>query len=200
MRNARPIIISAPSGTGKTTVIRRFLSSHPGLTFSVSCTTRPIRPGDVDGRDYHFIDEKVFRAGIKEGMFAEWSDYCGNLYGTPKGPLDDWLAEGKDVLLDLEVIGGTKLKALYGDRAISIFLVPPSEEELKRRLFGRGTDSPEAQKKRLETAHMEMTYKEKYDYQVINDDLDKACEEIEKIISRGEIKNQKSKCKITNKN
>lgn len=183
MKRGLLVIISAPSGTGKTSVIRRFMSTHPDMIHSISCTTRSVRPDRKDAHDYHFMDEGTFQKWIDDGKLAEWAPYCGNLYGTPKEPLDRWLAEGKFVLLDLEVVGGTKLKDLYKDDAVSIFLLPPSEEELKRRLFGRGTDSDEARALRLKTALFEMTYKDKYDHQVINDDLERACNEIETIMN-----------------
>lgn len=181
-RQGRLIIIAAPSGTGKTSVIRRFLSTHPQMIHSVSWTTRPIRPGDVDGEDYRFIDDAAFRKGIDGGLFAEWAEVHDHLYGTPREPLENWLAEGRDVLLDVDVVGSLNLKRAYGDRAISIFLVPPTMEELKRRLFGRGTDPPEQQRIRLKNALAEMDARDKFDHQVVNDDLARACREIEGII------------------
>jgi guanylate kinase len=182
MKKGRLIIISAPSGTGKTTVIRRFLAKHPNMIHSKSATTRKVRPDKTDAGDYIFLDRNTFEAWVDRGKLAEWVEYCGNFYGTPKEPIDKAIAEGKDVLLDLEVIGGTKLKSMYMDDAVSIFLMPPSTEELKRRLSSRGTDSAEAQKKRLETAMRELTYKDKYDHIVVNDELERACGEIEKIL------------------
>lgn len=182
-KKGRLIIISAPSGTGKTSVIQRFLATHPDMKYSISCTTRPIRGKEIDGKDYHFLDEKIFKEWVQKGKLAEWAKYCGHLYGTPKEPIDNAIANGKDVLLDLEVIGGTKLKELYKENAISIFLLPPSDKELRKRLSKRKTDSEEMQRARLKTAMMEMTYKDKYDYQVINDDLEMACREIEKILN-----------------
>ena len=180
----RLIIISAPSGGGKTTVINRFLETHPNTIHSVSWTTRPIRKGEIDGIDYHFIDEKIFRDGIENNQFAEWAEVHNNFYGTPIEPIDRWLTEGKDVLLDLDVIGGLKLKDLYKKKAIAIFLIPPSTEELKKRLVGRGTDSKEVQELRLKNALEELTYKERYDYRVVNDVLERACLEIEEILKK----------------
>lgn len=182
-KKGRLIIIAAPSGTGKTSVIRRFLSGHPDMIYSVSCTTRPPRPGEVDGKDYHFIDEKKFREWMKDGKFAEWAPVHDHFYGTPKGPIDGALKKGTDVLLDLDVVGSLNLKKIYGDRAVSIFLDPPSMGELKKRLFGRGTDSREVQELRLKNALTEMTFKDKFDHRVINDDLGRACGEIEGILS-----------------
>jgi len=182
-KKSRLIIIAAPSGTGKTTVIRRFLETHPNMIHSVSCTTRPIRPGDIEGRDYHFINRKEFEDGIQKNKFVEWAEVHNHLYGTPKEPLDEWLKQRKDVLLDLDVVGSLNLKKIYGDQAITIFLLPPSMEDLKKRLSLRRTDSPEAQALRLKNALTEMTYKDKFDYQVVNDILEQACKEIEKIIA-----------------
>jgi guanylate kinase len=176
------IIIAAPSGTGKTSVIRRFLATHPQMIHSVSCTTRPMRVGDVDGRDYHFIDEATFRRWIAEGRFAEWAEVHDHLYGTPREPLDAALAAGTEVLLDLDVVGSLNLKKMYGDRAITIFLTPPSMEELTRRLASRGTDAPEIQALRLKNALAELAAKDEFDHQVVNDDLERACQEIEEII------------------
>lgn len=154
------------------------------MVHSVSCTTRPMRKGDVDGRDYHFVDRAKFEGWIKNGDLAEWADVHDHLYGTPKKPLDNWLSEGRDVLLDVDVVGSMNLKKKYGDRAVAIFLLPPSMDELKRRLFDRGSDSQEQQKLRLENALTELAAKDKFDYQVVNDDLDRACSEVEKIIDR----------------
>ncbi|MBU4484350.1 guanylate kinase [bacterium] len=183
MNRGKLIIISAPSGTGKTTVIERFLSTHPKTVHSISWTTRPVRGDEKQGAYYYHVEKDEFEKGIKEGKFAEWAEYVGNYYGTPKAQLEDWLTHGKFVLLDLEVVGGTTLKSLYKDDAISIFLLPPSEDELKKRLSRRATDSAEVQQRRLQTALMELTFKDRYDFQVVNDDLDGACSEIEKIIN-----------------
>lgn len=182
MTKGRVVIISAPSGGGKTTIIHRLLSKHKNMTYSISCTTRPIRPGETDGKDYHFIDDATFKKMMADGRLAEWNKVHDHHYGTPIEPLEKWLSEGKDVLLDLDVIGGLKLVDLYRDCAISIFLLPPSREELEKRLASRKTDSKEVQKLRLKNALTELTYKDKFDHQVINDDLEKAYREVEEIL------------------
>jgi len=180
--SGRLIIISAPSGTGKTSVIHRLLEKYPQMIHSVSWTTRPKRDVEIDGKDYHFIDHAEFQKGIKEGLFAEWAGVHNWFYGTPKGPLEKWLQEGKEVLLDLDVQGGTRLKKLFTEKAISIFLLPPSVEELERRLSQRKTDSKKEREIRLENAKKEMIYKDQYDYQVINEKLEQAVREVEKIL------------------
>jgi len=181
-KTGRLIIMAAPSGAGKTSVIERFLATHPNTTHSISCTTRPPRPGEVDGEYYYHLDRKTFEDGIANDKFAEWAEVHDNLYGTPIEPLDSALRDGKNILLDLDVIGSLNLKKMYGDKAISIFILPPSMEELKKRLCGRASDSREQQELRLKNALTEITYKDKFDHQVVNDILENACREIEKII------------------
>jgi len=176
------VIIAAPSGTGKTTVIRRFLEAHPDMVHSVSCTTRPPRRGESDGRDYHFISRREFEEGISDGRFAEWAEVHGHLYGTPKEPLERWLSEGKKVLLDLDVVGSLKLKSIYKERAISIFLEPPSIEELERRLRSRATDTEEQMRIRMRNAMEELSHRGEFDRRVVNDDIERACREIEGLI------------------
>lgn len=182
---ARLIDFVAPSGCGKTSVIRRYLAAHPGLAYSISATTRPLRPGEVDGVDYHFLTEESFRDGIARDRFVEWAEVYGHLYGTPRAPLDQALAAGRDVLLDLDVVGSLKLKAIYGSQAITIFLLPPSVDELRARLAKRNTDAPAVQQLRLHNALSELASQGKFDYRVVNDDLDRACREIEAILAQG---------------
>lgn len=184
VHKGRLIIISAPSGTGKTSVIERFLKTHPNMIHSVSCTTRSRRAQEKEGKDYHFITTEKFRGMMDQGAFAEWATVHGHSYGTPKAPLEAALREGKEILLDVDVQGGMNLKKLYGKKALSIFLLPPSEEELARRLMLRGTDSAEVQKLRLENAKREMTFKDHYDYQIVNADLSKACAQIEALLEK----------------
>ena len=181
-RRGRLIVFVAPSGAGKTSVIRLVRSRHDGISYSVSCTTRPMRPGEVDGRDYRFLDAPTFQRGIEEGRFVEWAEVHGHLYGTPREPLDEALAAGRDVFLDLDVVGSLRLKELYGDRAVIIFIAPPSVDELERRLRARATDSPEVQQLRLRNALTELTFRDRFDFQVVNDDLERACREIDGIL------------------
>ena len=191
-KSGRIIVISAPSGAGKTSVIHRLRARNDNMIHSVSATTRPMRKGEIDGRDYHFIDETTFKDWIGNGKLAEWNRVHNHGYGTPKEPLDKWLADGKDILLDLDVVGGLRLTEMYRDRAISIFLLPPSQEELVKRLNSRGTDSKEVRELRLKNAMKEMTYKDKFDHQVVNDALDKACFDIEGILYAPPRRNRKA--------
>ena len=180
----RLVIISAPSGTGKTSVIQKLLKQHLHRIHSVSCTTRALRGAEKEGIDYHFISEKKFKQMIHDNEFAEWAEVHGCFYGTPKTPLEKWLSEGLDVILDLDVQGGMRLKNLFGSRCLTIFLLPPSVEELIKRLSSRGTDSEEAKKLRLENARHELSFKDQYDYRVTNFELDHACQEIDQLLTR----------------
>jgi guanylate kinase len=181
-KKGRLFIISAPSGTGKTTILNQVMARDPELFFSVSYTTRPSRENEKDGIDYRFISEKKFKDLIDQGALAEWTEYCGAYYGTGKKDIEEALAAGKNLVLDVEVEGGTAIKRLFPD-AVAIFLVPPSIEELTRRLKGRKTDSEEDLVQRLAKSKFEMTFREQYDYCVINDEVTRAVREVVKIIS-----------------
>lgn len=174
-------VVSAPSGTGKTTLCRAMLKLFPDLYFSVSYTTRPPRPGDEDGKDYHFVSPQEFQEMIDRGDFAEWAEVFGHRYGTSRVLLDRIREEGRDVLLDIDVQGARQLrdKSLEG---IFIFILPPSLEELKRRLSSRKTEEEEALKRRLKKAGEEMAEARHYDYLVINDAVGKAREQMRAII------------------
>jgi guanylate kinase len=161
-------IVSAPSGAGKTTISGRALRDIVGLTMSVSCTTRTPRSGEVEGRDYWFLDRGEFEGRRDAGEFAESAEVHGFLYGTPRAPIDHALAEGRDMLLDIDVQGARQMKAGYGADAVSVFVMPPSDEELERRLRARGTDSAEGIRKRLERAKAEMVEYRRYDYYLVN--------------------------------
>jgi guanylate kinase len=161
-------IVSAPSGAGKTTISARALREIDGLAMSVSCTTRAPRAGEVDGRDYSFLDPDEFLSRRAAGEFAESAEVHGFLYGTPRAPIDRALAEGRDMLLDVDVQGARQMKARYGTDAVSVFVLPPSVAELERRLRARGTDTAEGILKRLERAKAEMLEYRRYDYALIN--------------------------------
>lgn len=175
----RLVVLSGPSGVGKTTVGRALLKALPGLAPSVSATTRKPRPGEQDGRDYCFVDEAAFQAGD----FLEQAQVHGNRYGTPRAPVEALRKEGKDVLLVIDVQGARQVRAKIPE-AILIFLEPPGWEELARRLKGRGTESPEALERRLEDARTELAEAGRYDHRVVNDRLEEAVGRIRKILER----------------
>lgn len=166
-------ILSAPSGAGKTTLSRYILERIPDLSLSISYTTRAPRPGEVNGRDYHFIDDMRFIRLCDEGAFAEWARVHDALYGTARAPLDEALSRGKDFLLDIDVQGARQIKTVYPE-AISIFVLPPSWSELEKRLRSRGTDSEAVIARRLQRAREETQELNSYDYLIVNDHLEQA--------------------------
>jgi len=179
----RLIIISAPSGAGKGTVINNLLELCPNLVFSVSATTRTPRTGEKEGVSYYFINRERFVEMIGNDEFLEYAEYVGEYYGTPKKPIYDNLNEGINVLLDIEVQGAKQVLSKEPE-AVTIFIIPPSLQELERRLRGRGTDSEAKLKARLERAYVEMEEKNNYDYIVTNDCISRATEEILSIIEK----------------
>ncbi len=172
-RRGIPFVVSAPSGTGKTTVCREVVAREPGICFSVSHTTRPPRPGEVDGRDYHFVNPHRFRELVEEDAFVEYAEYAGRMYGTSWAAIDGPLEEGLDVLLEIEVQGAAQIRERRED-ARFIFLLPPSRAVLEGRLRGRGSDSDDAIEQRLALSRREVKAVHGFDYAVVNDDLD-AC-------------------------
>lgn len=175
------VVISAPSGSGKTTIYREILKRNPQLRFSVSFTTRKRRESEADGRDYFFVDRGTFERMAREGKFVEWASVHGELYGTERKQLDDCLADGKTLLLDVDVQGAMSIMKEFPE-AITIFIEPPSLEELERRLRRRGTESDESVRRRLEGAKRELAYRNDFQYIVINDRLDESIRQIENII------------------
>jgi guanylate kinase len=174
-------IISGPSGVGKTTLIKRLLRFYPDITLSISNTTRGRRPGEASGRDYYFVTEKQFEALRARGGFAEWANVHGALYGTPRAPMERTLRRGRDALLEIDVQGTRKIKRRY-KQAVSIFVLPPSWNELKKRLSRRGTDGRSTIRKRLATARREIREFVRYDYVVVNSDLARAVDSARAII------------------
>ena len=177
-------IFCAPSGSGKSTMVKHLLTMHPDLfELSVSCTTRPPRGQEVHGKEYYFISVEEFQKRIENDDFIEYEQvYEGLYYGTLKEEIDRIEAAGRQVLFDVDVKGGVHLKEILGDKATSIFICPPSIDELRRRLEGRGDTSPEMIEKRLAKAEEELSYKPRFDRVVINDDLAHAYEQLDAII------------------
>ncbi len=175
------IVVSAPSGSGKTTIVKYLLSEFPELVFSVSATTRKPRKGETHGKEYFFISEEEFKKKIEENQFVEWEKFYDYYYGTLREYVDKNLDEGKFVVLELDVKGALNIKKQYSDAKL-IFIAPPSIEELKKRLKQRNTETEEDFRKRIERAEMEMSYKDKFDYVITNDNLDEAKQNAKKII------------------
>lgn len=174
-------VMSAPSGAGKLTLLRKVREIETTLASTVSATTRDRRTGEEDGRDYFFLDRSVFERQVMLGAFVEWAEVHGNLYGTLRSELDRCLGTGRDVLLELDVQGMKSLKRLYPE-AVSVFLMPPSLEELERRLRNRGTDGEEVIALRLRNAEAEMRVRNEFDYIIVNDELDRAAGDMVAII------------------
>lgn len=172
-RHGIALVISAPSGAGKTTLITRLREEFPHFGYSISCTTREPRAGECDGKDYHFWTRARFEAQRDAGYFAEWAEVHGNLYGTPLEPLRRMLEQGQDVLFDIDVQGARQMKTSLRE-AVFIFILPPSMAELEKRLHGRGLDSEETIARRLRNACTELREAPWYDYLVVNDDVEAA--------------------------
>ena len=176
-------VFSAPSGSGKSTLINYLMTQVEDLHFSVSATSRPPRGQERDGVEYHFLSEADFRRKIEEGAFVEYEEvYAGTFYGTLRSELDNRLARGEHVVLDVDVKGGLSVKRIYGDKALLIFIQPPSIEELRRRLEKRGTDSPEKIQQRVDKAAYELTFAPQFDVVITNDKLEDAKHEVVKTV------------------
>jgi len=177
------VVLSAPSGGGKTTILQRLLASgDPALQYSVSATTRPPRPGEIPGQDYYFLQREEFHRRAAAGEFLEYAQVHGNFYGTPRANIEQGMAQGKIVLLDLDVQGGLNVKKQMGARAVLIFIRPPSLQALRERLETRNTDKPEDIAARLENARQELQQAQYYDHVVINVDLNSTVHEVREII------------------
>ena len=192
--NVKPgllLVVSGPSGVGKGTIDGQLLKKHENMVLSVSCTTRGPRPGEIDGVHYSFISQERFEEMIREDAFLEYMHVFGmNYYGTPAEPVFRQMAEGKDVLLEIDVQGAMRVKEKY-PQAVLVFIAPPSLEELRNRLVGRGTETPEAIEKRLNTVRTELQRLKDYDYMVLNDTVEQAVERMEAILTA-------EKCKVNN--
>ncbi len=181
MTKGRLIIVSGPSGSGKDTILQKVFGRLPEIKFSISTITRDMRPGEVEGEKYNFVSREYFEDMIKNDLLLEYNNYVGNYYGTPKAPVDKAIAEGNEIIVEVDVNGAKNIKKCRED-AISVFIMPPSYEELNRRLSARGTDAPEVIEKRMKAALDEIAEAKNYDYIVVNDDLDEAVEDFVTII------------------
>ncbi|MBO5017396.1 MAG: guanylate kinase [Alistipes sp.] len=177
------VIFSAPSGSGKTTIVRELLKRFPQFEFSISATSRKPRGTEQHGVDYYYLSNEEFRERVERGEFVEWEEvYAGTCYGTLKSEMERIWAKGNVIVFDVDVMGGINLKRLFGDDACSVFIMPPSVEELERRLRGRGTDSEEVILKRIDKAEFELSKSNEFDFTVVNDVLADAVDEATKII------------------
>lgn len=183
MQEGKVVIVSAPSGAGKTTIVKHLMECGFPLGFSVSACSRNRRPGEVDGRDYYFLSPVEFQDKIRNNEFLEWEEvYQGMFYGTLKSEIDRIWATGRHVIFDVDVKGGVNLKKYFGAKALSVFISPPSYESLRERLKNRGTEDADSLEKRLARAKMEMEYHDKFDRVIVNDTLEKALKEAKEAV------------------
>ncbi len=175
------VVFSGPSGSGKGTVLARYFAAHPEAAFSVSATTRAPRPGEADGVNYHFVSRERFEEMIAQGEVLEYTQYNGNYYGSPAGPIREALEKGRDVVLEIEVEGAMQVRERFPE-ALLVFVLPPSFGELERRLTGRGTETPEQIAGRLAAARREIALAPRYDYLLVNDRVEEAAQKLGEII------------------
>lgn len=182
MTRGHLIVVSAPSGSGKTTIVRAILAKYPSMLFSVSATTRPKRDTETDGTDYFFLERKEFERRIQADELVEWEEIYGNLYGTLKSEVEKVLSSGKSMLFDIDVKGGLSIKRKYPDDSLLIFIRPPSIEVLEARLRNRKTEDEETFRRRMARVTMEMGMASQFHHQVVNDNLQTAIDEVDKLI------------------
>lgn len=190
-RRGLMFILSSPSGAGKTTIARKLLQSDPGLAMSVSATTRAIRPGEVDGRDYHFVDNSTFDRMADDHEFLEWAHVFGHSYGTPKAQIWAGLKAGTDFLFDIDWQGTQQLSQRAREDVVPVFILPPSIDELRRRLMARGTDDMKVIEARMERARAEISHWSDYDYVVVNDDIDRCFEKVRRILDAERLRRER---------
>lgn len=181
METGKLIILTGPSGVGKGTLVRSLLERHPELVLSISTTTRAPRVGEVEGQDYYFVSRPKFEDMVELGELLEWAEFTGNCYGTPRGPVFERMAEGKSVLLEIELLGARQVRRSFPE-AVMVFILPPSMSELERRLRGRGQDPEEAIARRLQRAKEEVEAAGEFDFQIVNEDLEAALRELESVL------------------
>ena len=182
------IVLSSPSGAGKTTISRMLLDADDEIAMSISATTRPMRPGEHDGKDYHFVEDGEFDRMIRDSEFVEWATVFGYRYGTPKQPVKDALREGRDILFDIDWQGARQLEPDFKGQLVTIFLLPPSMAELEQRLRARGTDSSEVIADRMQRAADEISHWAEYEYVLVNDDADRCLEQVQSIVEAERLK------------
>ncbi len=182
MNAPRLFVISAPSGCGKTTIVKAILQRHPEFRFSISATTRKKRDDEIDGHDYFFLTQQEFQRRIDIGEFAEWEEFFGNRYGTLKSQIDDALHTGTSMIFDIDVKGGLSIKRLYPHDAVTIFIEPPNLEILHQRLASRGTETPRQLQIRISRVEMELQEGKSFEYHIVNDILEKAIADVDAII------------------
>lgn len=175
-------VISSPSGAGKSTIARKLIEADGHIRMSISATTRPIRPGEVDGRDYHFVDVPAFKQMVADDAFLEWAHVFDHRYGTPRAPVEAMLAEGRDVLFDIDWQGAQQLFQQAAGDVVRVFILPPSMVELERRLRSRGTDAPEVVDSRMQRAVAEIGHWDGYDYVLVNDDVERCFAQVRLIL------------------
>jgi guanylate kinase len=190
-RRGLMFVLSSPSGAGKTTLSRMLVAETPALQMSVSATTRPMRPGEVDGRDYFFVDKPKFEAMVKRDELLEWATVFDNRYGTPRAPVEAALAAGQDVLFDIDWQGTQQLRSRSPNDVVSVFILPPSVQALEQRLHTRAQDSDEVIRGRMKKAGDEMSHFDAYDYIVVNDNIGIAFEAVKSILRAEQLKRER---------
>ncbi|MDO8608310.1 MAG: guanylate kinase [Phaeospirillum sp.] len=190
-RRGLMLVMSSPSGAGKTTITRALLQRDAGITMSISATTRAPRPGEVDGKDYFFVPVEKFQGWVRDGQFLEHAKVFDNYYGTPKGPVEDVLRQGRDVLFDIDWQGTQQVRDTARADLVSVFVLPPSVAELERRLHTRAQDSAEVVAKRMAKAGDEMSHWPEYDYIIVNDDLERSIASVQAILTAERLKRER---------
>lgn len=190
-RRGLMLVLSSPSGAGKTTISHALLARDDNLIMSVSATTRPKRPGEVDGEDYHFVDATEFDLMVKRRELLEYAKVFGNCYGTPKGPVEEALREGRDVLFDIDWQGARQLEQNAGGDLVSVFVLPPSTRDLERRLKSRAQDSDEVVAKRMARAAEEMSHWSEYDYIIVNHDVETSVAKVQAILAAERLRRKR---------
>ncbi len=190
-RRGLMFVLSSPSGAGKTTLSRLLIDRVFGLRMSVSATTRPMRPGEVDGRDYWFVDQSRFESMVRQDELLEWANVFGHRYGTPRAPVEAALSAGQDMLFDIDWQGTQQLREKAGEDVVSVFILPPSAADLEQRLHSRAQDSDEVIRGRMSRASHEMSHWAEYDYIVVNHDVDEAFAEVQSVLKAERLKRKR---------